>query len=47
MSHPGPGKGFASSLEVMMMGLIPLGLTLEIRKTRTGWSVTVRVYLIT
>ena len=28
------------------MGLIPLSITLEIEKTRTGWLITVRVLVL-
>jgi hypothetical protein len=29
------------------MWLIPLGITLNVKKTRTGWLMTVRVIFIT
>jgi hypothetical protein len=29
------------------MWLIPLGITLSVKKTRTGWLMTVRVIFIT
>ncbi|PYE36134.1 hypothetical protein C8J35_102519 [Rhizobium sp. PP-F2F-G38] len=28
------------------MGYLPVGITLEIRKTRTGWQIRVRVAIL-
>ena len=43
MGHPDRGDGLALEPEVIAMRLMPWSITLELRKTRTGWVVSVRV----
>jgi hypothetical protein len=47
MGHADPGKGLALDDGGEVMWWIPLSLTLNVRKTRTGWSMTVRIHFIT
>jgi len=47
MGHADPGKGLALDGGGEVMWWIPLSFTLYVRKTRTGWIVSVRVKLIT
>ena len=43
---PDCGVSLAVDTEVITMWLLPLTITLRIRKTRNGWSATLRVNLI-
>jgi hypothetical protein len=40
----GLGKGLALENGGNVMRLTPIGITLSLRITRTGWSIAVRVY---
>ena len=42
--HTGSGKSLVVEHGGNAMRLKPIGIALILRKTRTGWSVTVRVY---
>jgi len=46
MGRVSMGECLALDTEVRMMWFIPIRIALTIRKTRTSWSVTVRVELI-
>ena len=46
MGLPDRGNGLAGHVEVYEMRIFPISITLIIRKTRTTWSMTVRVTFI-
>jgi hypothetical protein len=47
MSRPGTGKWLVGQQGVRRMGrFLPVHITLEVKKTRTGWLIIVRVNLI-
>jgi hypothetical protein len=43
MGHADPGKGLAVETGGEVMWLIPLNIALVVRKTRTGWYLSVRI----
>jgi hypothetical protein len=43
MGSPGCGDSLVALQEVMEMWYKPVCITLELKKTRTGWQVTIRV----
>ncbi len=44
--HPGLGEGLALEMEMMRMWFLPLTITLEMKKTRSGWQASLRVTFI-
>lgn len=46
IGHPGQGEGPASK-GVMPMWLLPLSITLDVKKTRRSWTLRLRVSFFT
>jgi len=47
MSRRDRGNGFAFNSEVHAMWFLPVSVTLEMKRTRTSWTLVIRVRFIT
>jgi len=46
VGHPDRGNGLAFKTEDMPMWFLPISISLSMAKTRMGWSVRIRVYVL-